>query len=156
MEIVARDAQQLVAAVDRAHILDGDGNVKPEWRQRLGEYLAQASAEMVRRKATALILGCTHFEYFERDFARLLPTLSARNGIISPSGALACRLLDAYDEYLDENPVRPIARREPELLRLLRRPPAGRDLQCPGTDPGRHRQELVEQESERLPCRLTM
>lgn len=50
----------------------------------------------------------THFEYFERDFAKLLPTLAARNGIISPSGALACRLLDAFDEYLDENPVRPI------------------------------------------------
>lgn len=109
VEIVARAAQKLVAAVDTAHILDADGNVKPEWRQRLEEYLAQVSGEMVRRKATALILGCTHFEYFERDFAKLLPTLSARNGIISPSGALACRLLDAYDEYLDENPVRPIA-----------------------------------------------
>jgi glutamate racemase len=56
-----------------------------------------------------LILGCTHFEYFERDFAKLLPTLSARNGIISPSGAPAYRLLDAYDEYLDANPHRPIA-----------------------------------------------
>jgi glutamate racemase len=64
---------------------------------------------MVQRKATSLILGCTHFEYFERDFAKLLPTLSARSGIISPSGALACRLLDAYDEYLDANPHRPIA-----------------------------------------------
>jgi len=109
VEIVARDAQRLVAAVDAAHVLDGDGIVKPEWRQRLEDYLTQVSREMVQRKATALILGCTHFEYFERDFARLLPTLSARNGIISPSGALACRLLDAYDEYLDENPVRPMA-----------------------------------------------
>ncbi len=108
VEIVARDAQKLVAAVDREHVLDADGRVKPEWRQRLEDYLTQVSVEMGRRKATALILGCTHFEYFERDFARLLPTLSARNGIISPSGALACRLLDAYDEYLDENPVRPI------------------------------------------------
>lgn len=108
VEVVARDAQKLVAAVDVAHILDADGSVKPEWRQRLGDYLAQVSAEMVRRKATALILGCTHFEYFERDFSRLLPTLSARNGIISPSGALACRLIDAFDEYLEENPVRPI------------------------------------------------
>jgi glutamate racemase len=109
VEIVARDAQKLVAAVDVAHILDGEGQVKPEWRQRLEEYLALVSAEMVRRKATALILGCTHFEYFERDFARLLPTLAARNGIVSPSGALACRLIDAYDAYLDVNPVRPMA-----------------------------------------------
>jgi glutamate racemase len=108
VEVVARDAQKLVAAVDAAHILDAEGNVKPEWRQRLGEYLKQVSNEMVRRKATALILGCTHFEYFERDFAKLLPTLAARNGIISPSGALACRLLDAFDEYLEEYPVRPI------------------------------------------------
>jgi len=109
VEVVARDAQKLVAAVDVAHILDAEGNVKPEWRQKLGEYLKQVSTEMVRRKATALILGCTHFEYFERDFAKLLPTLAARNGIISPSGALACRLLDAYDDYLVEYPVRPIA-----------------------------------------------
>jgi glutamate racemase len=108
VEVVARDAQKLVAAVDVAHILDADGNVKPEWRERLGEYLKQVSSEMVRRKATALILGCTHFEYFERDFARLLPTLAARNGLISPSGALACRLIDAFDEYLREHPVRPI------------------------------------------------
>jgi len=109
VEIVARDAQTLVAAVDVAHILDGKGNVKPEWRERLEDYLKQVSGEMVRRKATSLILGCTHFEYFERDFAKMLPTLSARSGIISPSGALACRLLDAYDEYLEANPVRPIA-----------------------------------------------
>jgi hypothetical protein len=109
VEVVARDAQKLVAAVDVEHILDAEGNVKPEWRQKLGEYLKQVSTEMVARKATALILGCTHFEYFERDFAKLLPTLAARNGIISPSGALACRLLDAYDDYLVEYPVRPIA-----------------------------------------------
>jgi len=109
VEVIARDAQKLVAAVDVAHILDAEGNVKPEWRQRLEDYLKQVSDEMVQRKATALILGCTHFEYFERDFAKLLPTLAARNGIISPSGALACRLLDAFDEYLDEYPVRPIS-----------------------------------------------
>ena len=64
---------------------------------------------MVKRKATALVLGCTHFEYFERDFGGLLPTLAARNGVISPSGALACRLLDGFDEYLEVEPVRPIA-----------------------------------------------
>jgi len=109
VEVVARDAQKLVAAVDVAHILDAEGRVKAEWRQRLEEYLKQVSNELVRRKATALILGCTHFEYFERDFAKLLPTLAARNGIISPSGALACRLLDAFDEYLDEFPVRPVS-----------------------------------------------
>jgi glutamate racemase len=109
VEIVARAAQKLVAAVDVAHILDGKGNVKPEWCQQLEDYLKEVSGEMVRRKATSLILGCTHFEYFERDFAKMLPTLSARSGIISPSGALACRLLDAYDEYLEANPVRPIA-----------------------------------------------
>lgn len=108
VEVVARDAQKLVAAVDVAHILDGEGNVRPEWRERLEEYLKHVSTEMVQRRATALILGCTHFEYFERDFARLLPTLAARNGIISPSGALACRLLDGFDEYLDAQPVRPI------------------------------------------------
>jgi glutamate racemase len=83
--------------------------VKPEWRERLEGYLHQVSSEMVRRRATALILGCTHFEYFTQDFGELLPTLEARNGIISPSGALACRLIDAFDEYLDANPVRPIA-----------------------------------------------
>ena len=70
--------------------------------------MKQVSHEMVQRKVTALILGCTHFEYFERDFAELLPTLAASNGIIGPSGALACRLLDAFEEYLQENPVRPI------------------------------------------------
>ena len=108
VEVIARDAQKLVAAVDVEHILDAEGNVKPEWRQRLEEYLKQVSTEMVRRKATALILGCTHFEYFERDFAKLLPSLAARNGIIGPSGALACQLLDAFDQYLHEYPVRPI------------------------------------------------
>jgi hypothetical protein len=109
VEVVARDAQKLVAAVDVEHILDAEGNVKVEWRHKLEEYLKEVSSELVRRKATALILGCTHFEYFVQDFAELLPTLAARNGIISPSGALACRLLDAFDEYLDENPLRPIA-----------------------------------------------
>jgi glutamate racemase len=109
VEIVARDAQKLVAAVDVEHILDAEGNVKPEWRERLEGYLHQVSSEMVRRRATALILGCTHFEYFTQDFGELLPTLEARNGIISPSGALACRLLDAFDEYVDANPVRPIS-----------------------------------------------
>ena len=66
----------------------------------------------MRRQATALILGCTHFEYFEDEFSRLLPTLSARNGIICPSGALACRLLDAYREFLDLHPVQPVVRRD--------------------------------------------
>jgi glutamate racemase len=109
VEIVARDAQKLVAAVDIKKILDAAGNVRPEWRERLEKYLRAVSGEMVKRKATALVLGCTHFEYFERDFGKLLPTLAARNGIISPSGALACRLLDAFDEYLEAEPVQPVA-----------------------------------------------
>jgi glutamate racemase len=109
VEIVARDAQKLVAHVDIDKILDATGNVKPEWRERLEGYLKQVSSEMVKRKATALVLGCTHFEYFERDFGKLLPTLAARSGIISPSGALACRLLDGFDEYLEAEPVRPVS-----------------------------------------------
>jgi len=109
VEVISRDAQKLVAAVDVSHIVDAEGNVKPEWHNRIGEYLKKVSREIVRRKATALILGCTHFEYFNRDFAKLLPTLAARNGIISPSGALACRLFDAYHEYLDEFPMQPIS-----------------------------------------------
>jgi glutamate racemase len=109
VEIVARDAQKLVAAVDIENALDAAGNVKPEWRERAERYLTHVSSEMVKRKATALVLGCTHFEYFERDFGKLLPTLAARNGIISPSGALACRLLDAFDEYTEAEPVRPVA-----------------------------------------------
>jgi len=109
VEIVARDAQKLVAAVDIENILDADGNVKPEWRERIEGYLKQVSRELVKRKATALVLGCTHFEYFEDHFGKLLPTLAARNGIISPSGALACRLLDCFDEFAEAEPVRPVA-----------------------------------------------
>ncbi|HSD18157.1 MAG TPA: hypothetical protein VLC71_12980 [Thermomonas sp.] len=134
VEIVARDAQKLVAAVDVAHILDEEGLVKPEWRERLGEYLAQVSAEMVHRKATALILGCTHFEYFERDFARLLPTLSARTGIICPSGALACRLIDAFDEYLHANPVRPIATERRSYFAFSGEPPPVETYKALGLD----------------------
>jgi hypothetical protein len=109
VEIVARAAQKLVAAVDVAHILDSTGNVKSEWRERLEDCLQEVSTDLVARKATTLILGCTHFEYLERDFGRLLPTLAARNGIVSPSGALACRLLDAFEEYLEDEPIRPVA-----------------------------------------------
>ncbi len=109
VEVVARDAQKLVAAVDVAHILDEEGRVKPEWRDRLSTYLQEVSAELTRRRATALILGCTHFEYFEREFGRLLPTLAARNGIVGPSGALAWTLMDAFDEHVRAHPVRPIA-----------------------------------------------
>jgi glutamate racemase len=109
VEIISRDAHKLVAAVDVSHIVDAEGNVKPEWHRRLGIYLTEVSREIVRRKATALILGCTHFEYFNRDFAKLLPSLAARNGIISPSGALASRLVDAFNEYLVAFPLRPIS-----------------------------------------------
>ena len=94
--IIARDAQKLVAAVDVAHVLDADGLVKPEFRAKVEHYLRDHVRLMAERRATALILGCTHFEYFERDFARLLPTIAAGGGIVSPSGALALRLLDAW------------------------------------------------------------
>ena len=108
VEIIARAAQKLVAAVDVAHILDAEGQVKHEWREKLASYLHEVSHDLVQRNATALILGCTHFEFFEREFTKLLPTLAARNGIISPSGALAVALLDAFREYADARPIRPI------------------------------------------------
>lgn len=94
--VVARDAQKLVAAVDVEHVIDESGQLKPEWRHAFGDYLRDDVRLLVRRGATSLILGCTHFEYFARDFANLLPTMAARNAIISPSGALAVRLLDAW------------------------------------------------------------
>jgi hypothetical protein len=105
--VVARDAQELVSAVDVDHVLDASGQLKPEWRTKIGEYLRQQVELLVRRGATALILGCTHFEYFARDFAMALPTMAARNAIVSPSGALAVRLLD---EWLDMSAgrIRPI------------------------------------------------
>ncbi|MDQ6436370.1 hypothetical protein RB623_20140 [Mesorhizobium sp. LHD-90] len=109
VEIIARAAQKLVAAVDVAHILDAEGLVKQEWREKLAEYLHEVSGDLVRRKTTALILGCTHFEFFERAFAKLLPTLAARNSIVSPSGALAVALFDAFGEYADAHPVQPVA-----------------------------------------------
>jgi glutamate racemase len=110
VEIIARAAQKLVAAVDVAHILDAEGRVKAEWREELASYLHEVSRDLVQRKATALILGCTHFEFFEQEFTKLLPTLAARNAIISPSGALAVALLDAFGEYADAHPVQPIGR----------------------------------------------
>jgi glutamate racemase len=94
--VVSRDAQELVAAVDVEHVLDGQGLVKPEFRERIDGYIRQKVRIFDERKATALILGCTHFEYFERDFARVLPTIAAGGGIICPSGALAMRLFDAW------------------------------------------------------------
>ncbi len=94
--IVARDAQKLVAAVDVHHVLDEAGQLRPEWQQKVADYLKDHVALPLRRGATAMILGCTHFEYFARDFAALLPTMAARNAIISPSGALAVRLIDAW------------------------------------------------------------
>lgn len=109
VEIIARAAQRLVAAVDVAHILDAEGLVKLEWREKLAEYLREVSGDLVRRKTTALILGCTHFEFFEQAFAKLLPTLAARNSIVSPSGALAVALFDAFGVYADAHPVQPVA-----------------------------------------------
>lgn len=94
--IVARDAQELVKAVDVVHVLNDDGLVKPSFRALVEDYLRSHVRLLAERHATALILGCTHFEYFERDFARLLPTIAAGGGIVSPSGALAMRLMDAW------------------------------------------------------------
>jgi glutamate racemase len=105
--IVARDAQELVKAVDVDHVLDASGALKPKWRASIAAYLEQQVSLLVRRGATSLILGCTHFEYFERDFATVLPTMAARNAIISPSGALAVRLMDAWLE-LSSGRIRPI------------------------------------------------
>src|SRR5262249_13157907 len=106
--IVSRDAQKLVAAVDVAHVLDDSGDIKAEFQQRVRDYLRTQAAILVKRRATALILGCTHFEYFMDEFSRLLPVLSARGSIVSPSGALACRLLDAYQDRMHLQPVHPI------------------------------------------------
>lgn len=111
VEVVARAAQRLVTAVDVAHILDAEGRVKPEWQEELGSYLREVSHDLVRRRATALILGCTHFEYFESQFNDLLPTLAARNAIVSPSGALAVALFDAFEDHSDANPVHPISQK---------------------------------------------
>ncbi len=110
VEIIARAAQKLVAAVDVAHIIDAEGRVKPDWRERVHTYLREVSHDLVQRKATALILGCTHFEFFEGEFIKLLPTLAARNGIISPSGALAVALFDAFNEHTKAHPLAPVAR----------------------------------------------
>jgi len=84
--------------------------VKPEWRDELAGYLREVSSDLVRRGVTSLILGCTHFEFFEREFAALMPTLAARNGIVSPSAALAVELFDAFTAHLDAHPVQPIGR----------------------------------------------
>jgi hypothetical protein len=73
-------------------------NKKPETR-----------IDLVQRQATAVILGCTHFEYFEREFATLL--LAARNSVISPSGALAVALMDAFGEYTETHLVQPIGQK---------------------------------------------
>lgn len=94
--VVARDAQELVDDVDIHHVLTDKGDVKSEWRKKIHDYMAEHVGIMVQRGATSLILGCTHFEYFAGDFAALLPTMAARNAIISPSGALAIELLDAW------------------------------------------------------------
>jgi glutamate racemase len=96
--VVARDAQELVSAMDVDHVLDEDGLVKAEYRERITSYVKEKTRIMDERKATALILGCTHFEYFERDFARVLPVIAAGGGIICPSGALAIRLFDTWRE----------------------------------------------------------
>ena len=111
VEIVARDAQHLVGDVDHHHVLDADGNLKSRWRDGVLDYLTQASAVLTRRRASALILGCTHFEYFTREFDRLLPSLAARGGIVSPSGALAWELLSVYRDHRADTDIHPITDR---------------------------------------------
>jgi len=108
VEIVARAAQKLVAAVDVAHILDANGLVKPEWYERFQSYLTEVSRDIVLRNVTSLILGCTHFEYFEREFAGLLPTLAARQSIVSPSKTLAVELFDAFAIHTANHAIQPI------------------------------------------------
>lgn len=109
--VVARDAQKLVAAVDVAHVLDADGRVLPEWRDRIATYVREQARPLITRRATSLILGCTHFEYFADVFAGLLPSIAAHSGIVTPSGALACRLIDAWLDSRRMHPVQPIANR---------------------------------------------
>jgi hypothetical protein len=127
VEVVARDAQKLIAAVEVIHILDAEGRVKPEYQERLQNYLGNSSRDLLSHKVTALILGCIHFEYFEQDFARLMPTLAARNGIVSPSSALACSLLDAFDGFVQRHPVRPAIERQRNYFGFsgAKPPPAG-------------------------------
>lgn len=107
--VIARDAQNLVADVDVAHVLDDNGDIKPEFRQRVHDYLREHSKILVKRRATALILGCTHFEYFIEEFGNLLPTMAARGSIVCPSGALACKLVDAFEDRRHLHPIQPIA-----------------------------------------------
>ena len=98
VSIVSRDAQKLVAAVDVAHVLDANGLVKAEFATRVRAYIREHTAILHERRTTAVILGCTHFEYLQAEFARQLPTMDARGGIVSPSGALAWKILDTFED----------------------------------------------------------
>jgi len=120
--IVARDAQELVQAVDVDHVLDASGRLKPKWKASIGAYLEQQVSLLVRRGATSLILGCTHFEYFEHDFATVLPTMAARNAIVSPSGTLAVRLLDAWLD-VSGGRIRPVNARRHACFGFSGKPP---------------------------------
>ncbi len=106
--VVSRDAQKLVAAVDVAHVLDESGRVLDEWRDRVVGYIKTQTKDLLDRRATALILGCTHFEYFADVFARLMPGMAARGSIVAPSGALASRLIDAWLDARRTHPVQPV------------------------------------------------
>jgi len=70
----------------------------------------------------------------EEISAGVLPTLAARNGIIGPSGALACRLLDAFDEYLEEYPVRPITTENRSYFAFSGDPPPEETFKSLGLD----------------------
>lgn len=108
VEVIARDAQGLVADIDHHHVLDAEGNLKIRWRDNVYAYLKEASAFLARRHTSAVILGCTHFEYFTREFGDLLPSLAARGGIVSPSGSLAWELLSTYRHHATDLPARPV------------------------------------------------
>ncbi|HTI73054.1 MAG TPA: hypothetical protein VMF06_23975 [Candidatus Limnocylindria bacterium] len=98
LEIVSCAAQELVGFIDNDRVMAPNGLIKEPWAEPVRNYLRHASRELQLRKATSLILACTHFEYFSREFSELFPGMAARAGVVSPSGALAWTLLDALFE----------------------------------------------------------
>jgi glutamate racemase len=98
LEVVSCAAQRLVKFVEIDCIMAENGLVKEPWAETLRAYLRETSQQLQWRKATSLILACTHFEYFHREFAELFPGMAARAGIVSPSGTLAWSLIDMFSE----------------------------------------------------------
>lgn len=107
LKIVSCAAQQLVRFVDIDRVMATNGLVKEPWAEPVREYLRHASHELQMHHATSLILACTHFEYFNREFSELFPGMAARAGIVSPSGALAWTLLDALFELNERRTAPP-------------------------------------------------